>query len=32
MVESMYYDMIPELPGIVGNVGCPALCAGSLPK
>ena len=22
MVESMYYDMIPELPGIVGNVGC----------
>ena len=32
MVENMYYDMIPKLPSIVGNVGCLALCAGSLPK
>ena len=23
----MYYDMIPKLPGIVGNVGCLALYA-----
>ena len=32
MVENIYYDMILELPSIVGNAGCLVLCVGSLPK
>ena len=31
MIDDLCYDMIPRIADIVGNVGCLAQCAGSLP-
>jgi len=31
MVDDLCYDMIPGIPEIVGNAGCLAQCARSLP-